>query len=122
MEVRVPVSSKIREKILRAEWDKHIANYNPAATKDPLTHYAQLGYIGNILKDIFLRENRARVKAFENPEMMKFMKKFFEIGKKRAVEMGYRYEDIQLSSDSGFTENGILELRWEPKPGAERIA
>ena len=40
--------------------------------------------------------------------------------KKRAKEMGYRYEDVQISADSGITADGTLLLRVEPKPGAEK--
>ena len=121
LEVRIPVSSFVREKILRAEWEKHVREYKPPAVNNPLERYKQMGHIGKIFHEIFMRENRARVKACENPDIMKFLKKFIEIGKKRALEMDYRYEDIELSNDSGITENGILELKFVPRLGAEKV-
>lgn len=121
MEVRIPVSSEIRDRILRKEWDEHIAKIQSTPTKDVLGRYDQMGYIGKILKDIFLRENNARLKAFRNEDIRKFIFNFIRIARQRAKELGYKYEDMQVSDDSGITENLVIEIRFEPKPGAQRI-
>ena len=118
MEVRLPVRSAVRDRILRMEWDKHVKDSQKKfVTLDE--HYSQMGEMGKMFTEIFNRENRARVKAAENPDIIKFIKDFIRIAKKRAEEMGYDYKDIQVSTDSGINENGTMEFRFEPKPGAQ---
>jgi len=120
MEVRIPVQSAVRNRILQAEWKAH-----ERKTQKKLVglqdHYMQMGDMGKIFMEIFKRENNARVKAAENPDIIKFLKKFIQVGKERAKELGYHYKDIQVSMDSGINENGVMEFRFEPKPGAEPI-
>ena len=121
MEILIPVRTEMRDHILKREWERHVKKIQDTPTNNPDERYDQMGQIGKILKDIFHRENKARVKAFENPHIMRFLKKFIPIAKIRAKEMGYRYEDIELDKTSGITRDGMLLVKFVPKPGAERI-
>lgn len=122
LEVRIPVSDRVRNAVLQAEWKQHVAKIARTPTTDVLGRYDQMGTIGKMLKAIFLRENHAREKAFQNPDMMKFLKRFIQVAKVRAKELGIHYRDLEVSTDSGITENGIIEVRFIARPGAERIA
>ena len=57
----------------------------------------------------------------ENPNILAFLKKFIQIGKIRAKELGYKYEDIEVTADSGITADGKLLVNFRAKDGAERI-
>ena len=120
LEISIPISDAKKRWILETEWNQHIKNIANTPIKDPNARYDQLGTVGKILKDYLQRENKVRVKALENPNVLAFLKKFIQIGKIRAKELGYRYEDIQLSDDSGITGDGKLLIKFVAKPGATR--
>lgn len=122
LEVRIPVSDQRKNRILKQEWDEHIKKIKDTPTTDINKRYDELGHVGKILKEYLQRENKVRVKAWENPEIAHFFRKFIQIGKQRAKEMGYRHEDIELSADSGITNDGKLVIKFVPKAGAEQVA
>lgn len=121
MEVMIPVSSSVRNRILKMEWDAHVKKIQQTPVNDPVERYEQMGKLGKILMEVFYRENESRRKAFDNPDVLAFIKKFIQVAKGRAKEMGYRYQDMQLSADSGITSDGKILIRFEPVPGAERL-
>jgi len=117
MEVRIPVKSAVRDRILRMEWERHVTKMKEKQVGLD-EHYSQMGEMGKIFMEIFKRENHDRVKAAENPDIINWLKKFISCAKRRAEELGYEYKDIQVSMDSGINENGVMEFKFEPKPGA----
>lgn len=121
LEVRIPVSDQRKNRILKQEWDEHVKKIAQTPTKDVFGRYDQLGHVGKILKDYLMRENNVRLKAFANSDISNFFKAFIKIAKARAKELGYRYEDIVVSDDSGITADGKLLVKFVAKPGSERI-
>lgn len=121
LEVCIPISDERKNRILKREWDDHIAKIQATPTKDVMGRYDQLGHVGKVLKEYLKRENKVRTNAFANSDISNFFKDFIKIGKMRAKELGYRYEDIEVSADSGITGDGKLLVKFVPKPGAERI-
>lgn len=121
MEIMIPVRTELRDHILRQEWQRHVQKIQETPTNDVEGRYDQMGEIGKILKEFFHRENHARVKAFENPEMIKFLKKFIGVAKRRAKEMGYFYKDIEVSKDSGITKDGHVLIKFVPISGAKKV-
>lgn len=120
IQISIPISDAKKKWILETEWNQHLNKIRNSPIKDPIARYDQLGSVGKILKEYLLRENKVRTKAFENQDIVKFFKKFIQIGKIRAKELGYRHEDIVVSDDSGISPDGKLLIKFVPKPGAIR--
>lgn len=121
LEVRIPVSDQRKNRILKQEWDEHVKKISQTPTKDVFGRYDQLGYVGKILKEYLMRENNVRTKAFANSDISNFFKQFIKIAKMRAKEMGYRYDDIVVSDDSGITSDGKLLVKFVAKDGAVKL-
>src|SRR5882672_725279 len=122
LEVCIPVSDQRKNAILKREWDEHIKKIAQTPTKDVFGRYDQLGQVGKILKEYLQRENKVRTNAFANHDISNFFKTFIKVAKMRAKEMGYRYEDVEVSADSGITGDGKLLVKFVPKDGVERIS
>ena len=118
MEIIIPIADNVRKKHARREWEEAQRNRKPDA--DGEEHFMGLGSVGKMLWEVYCGEAYKRSKVFENPTMIRFMGNYYDFVEKRAKEMGYRYEDVQISADSGITADGTLLLRVEPKPGAEK--
>lgn len=67
------------------------------------------------------RNERRAQTVSKNKQFQKFLVNFFVFVKKRAQELGYRYEDVEISGDSGFTRDGRLLLKVVPKKGVDPI-
>ena len=117
----IPVSDAKKKWILETEWNQHVKKIKNTPVKDPMQRYDGLGRVGKILKEYLLRENKVRTKAMENPNILAFLKKFIQIGKIRAKELGYKYEDIEVTADSGISPDGKLLINFRAKDGAVRI-
>ena len=121
MEVKIPIESNARRRGLAREIEKakeRIQN-TPVSGEE---HYKQMGGMGRILWELYLGEGHARVKAFENPSLVRFMHRFFDAAEQRAKELGYRWEDVMISPDSYISRSGVIMIKVIPNPGAKRLA
>lgn len=116
MEIRLPIAPQAARVHAAAEFERAIAKVKSTPVSGD-EYFSQLGDMGKILKEVMEGEGRKRVKAFENPEMVKFMHSFYDFVDKRAKEMGLRFDEVTISNDSSMTPSGIIFIRVDKKTG-----
>lgn len=123
-EVKLQIVLPTSEDIKKLGITKEIETATPTVHKEADENFytGALGpALGKALHAVVAGRNRERVKAFENKDFQIFFNNVFKFVEKRAHEMGYFVEDVQFTTNSGITRDGVLLLKLEPKINARRI-
>jgi hypothetical protein len=122
-EICVKIDRDTHDRHIKAELEAYLEKRKSGGAgidTDIETHYKGMKQMGQWLLTIYEQEAAKRAKFFQSQNHRRFIEAFFDFVKRRAKDLGYRYEDVILM-DTAITNDGYILLRVIPRPGAQKI-
>lgn len=115
-EIIIPTAKEVRDLGLHKEMLK---DSKREVLPDESYYRGALGpSIGPQVYKILVERAEHINQCLKNKDIRDFMKRFYTFVEKRAKALGYAYEDVELSPESGITHTGRILVKVQPKVGA----
>ena len=114
-EIIIPTSQEVRDLGVHLEQK---SDAERVVAPDEAYYRNALGSTGTDIYKILAARAEHINECLKNKDLRDFMKRFYRFVEAKAKEMGYAYEDVEFSPDSGITTTGRILLKIVPKPEA----